>query len=115
MSILRNLTEPADKMVIQEFKSQLMSKLGSNVILVQLFGSHARGDFRKDSDIDILVVLKEATEAEKDFIDELVMKFAGKYEVFVSAVIWSKKEFEYYQSIPTLLIRNILGEGLKLT
>ena len=108
-------TITTEQAALREFKNQVVCKFGSEVLLIQLFGSYARGDFHQDSDIDILVVVKSVSEDHKDFIDELVMKLAGKYEIYISAILWPQKEFEYYQSIPTLFITNILREGIKLT
>lgn len=99
---------------IQEFKSALMSKFGSDVALIQLFGSRARGDARQDSDMDILVVLKEPQEDQISFIYDTAMRLSGEHGTYLSVKIFSKKEFEYYKSIPTMFISNVLREGIKL-
>lgn len=45
--------------VLKEFKSELQSLYGDNLVSVILYGSQARGEANKDSDIDVLVVLNE--------------------------------------------------------
>ncbi len=45
--------------VIKATIEKVSEKLGLNVDEIILFGSRARGDFRKDSDWDVLVVLSE--------------------------------------------------------
>jgi len=42
-----------------------------------LFGSYARGDYRKNSDIDILI-LKKGLKNEREVINELYMDFFNK-------------------------------------
>jgi len=44
---------------------------------VILFGSYARGDYRKDSDIDILI-LKNGLKNEREVINSLYMEFFRK-------------------------------------
>lgn len=103
-----------EQKAVDDFKNQLLNKLGGSVLSVQLFGSKARGDFNKESDIDILVVLKEPKEEQINFIYDAVMSLCGEYGVYLSVKVFSEKEFEYYKSIPTLFIRNVLREGVIL-
>ena len=44
--------------IIKEFHEELDKIYGENLVKVILYGSYARGDFSSDSDIDLLVVLK---------------------------------------------------------
>ena len=45
--------------IINEFKQAVKEIYGSRLDKIVLYGSYARGDFHKESDIDILVVLKD--------------------------------------------------------
>ena len=100
-----------EKRAINDFKNQLSDKLKKNIISIQLFGSKARGDFTKDSDIDILVVLKQPSESQINYIYELTTSLIGKYGIYLSVKIFSENEFNYYKSIPTRFIANVLREG----
>lgn len=100
--------------IIKNFSKQLSDKLKDNLVSIQLFGSRARGDFHKDSDIDILVVLKNPAEDQINFIYDTAMLSSCQYNVYLSVKIFSKKEFDYYKSIPTRFIQNVLKEGLLL-
>jgi len=44
--------------ILQELKKRLKDIYGDRLRSVVLFGSSARGDFTKESDVDVLVVLK---------------------------------------------------------
>jgi predicted nucleotidyltransferase len=46
------------KVVIKQYIREL-SKLGIHVQKVILYGSYAKGDFRKDSDIDLVIVSED--------------------------------------------------------
>ena len=48
-----------EKKVIKSFVKELKEKLGNEIITIRLFGSKVRGDFEKDSDIDILAMLDQ--------------------------------------------------------
>ena len=46
------------KDIAQEFKAELQQLYGDELLSVILFGSHARGDFHEESDIDFAIILK---------------------------------------------------------
>lgn len=50
---------PIVKQIALEFKAELQKLYGDNLAALILFGSHARGDFHEESDIDFAVVLKD--------------------------------------------------------
>lgn len=50
---------PAIRPILEELKAGLTALYGDRLDRVILYGSQARGDARPDSDIDVLVVLKE--------------------------------------------------------
>lgn len=49
---------PNERAALGEFVSRLRVKYPDEVMLVRLFGSKARGDFDAESDVDVLVVVK---------------------------------------------------------
>ena len=49
---------PIVKQIANEFKAELQKLYGDELAELILFGSHARGDFYDESDIDFAVVLK---------------------------------------------------------
>lgn len=99
---------------IKNFSKQLSDKLGDNLVSVQLFGSKARGNFHKESDIDILVVLKHPAENQINFIYDTAMFLSCQCGAYLSVKIFSLKEFEYYKNIPTRFIKNVLKEGVNI-
>jgi predicted nucleotidyltransferase len=53
-----NLTSK-EKLALKEFKEKILKKMKGEVLDIKLFGSKARGNFKEDSDIDVLVLLKK--------------------------------------------------------
>ena len=103
-----------EKEAIAEFKKLLAEKLKREVLAVQLFGSKARGDFNKDSDIDLIIILENADEENKDKVFDAVMAIIDRYELYLSVHIYSKKEYDYLNSIPTVFMQIIHKEAVAL-
>ncbi len=45
--------------ILSELKQALAGVLGTQLIAVRLYGSHARGEERADSDIDVLILVRQ--------------------------------------------------------
>lgn len=74
--------------LIQEFLSNVKQMCKRNLVSVVLFGSVARGEARKESDIDLLIIVQDASdnhyERLKPFVDiELGMRKTSSYERYL--------------------------------
>lgn len=103
-----------EKQALKEFKTKILEKLKGDVLELKLFGSKARGDFHKDSDIDVLVVLKNKTSRKEDFIFDLAVNNLLKYGIDLSIKIFSEKEYKYLNSIPTVFMQLFQKEAVSL-
>jgi hypothetical protein len=96
---------------VLEFKDSLRSLYGSRLVKVILYGSWARGTGDDDSDIDIMVVLKNIDspgreiDAMMDSIDQINMK----YHILLSVYPVSERAAREERS-PLLL--NVRKEGI---
>lgn len=99
---------------LNEFKRRLLQELGEEVLELKLFGSRARGKFRKDSDIDVLVVLKSRSKRKKDFILDLTIELLYKYGVLISPLVYSKKEYLRYRRLPSIFLQIVEKEAVPL-
>lgn len=80
-----------------------------------LYGSHARGDYRPDSDIDILVLVdnENITWKDEEKIANSLYKLELKANQVITPFIRSKKD--WYERYPnTGLFINIKKEGIHL-
>lgn len=76
----------------------LLQPYHKNLSLISLFGSYARGDWDKDSDIDVLVVSQSNDYKFRDKIYELVDKAmrAVDYDELLSPIIM---DLQHYKKI----------------
>jgi predicted nucleotidyltransferase len=76
---------------------------------VILFGSHARGDARADSDVDFLVVEPEV----EDRVAEMVRlrKALGRVPFAADVLVVSAERFEYWRDTPNTVIHRACAEG----
>ncbi len=101
------------KQILSEIKRLvLLQEPGAEIIL---YGSHARGDFRPDSDMDILILLDKENinrDDEEKISDPLYDLELGSSQV-ISPLIRSKKI--WYEKYPnTSLFINIKNEGIHI-
>lgn len=107
---LPHLTK-TEKRALQEFKRKITQKLAGQILELKLFGSKARGDYKRTSDIDIILVLKNATERNKDVVYDITVKLLLKYGLDLSVKIFSEKEFQYLNKLQTPFMLNIQKEA----
>jgi predicted nucleotidyltransferase len=109
---MNNLTEK-EKQAVKELVDELKKLYGDNLSRVILYGSKARGDATEDSDIDILVVLKNIQNfsLERKKVKEISWRLSYKYDLLLTVIIRSEQE---YMRKDTPLLMNIEKEGIVL-
>ena len=89
---------------------------GDAVTGVYLYGSYARGDFEKDSDVDIVAVVKGERSALQDKLRtvwDLSAEIGLEYDIVVSPTVIPYDEFEAYKEVLPYY-RNIVNEGKRI-
>lgn len=99
---------------LSEFKEKMLQKLSGEVLKLKLFGSKARGDSRKESDVDVLIVLKSLSKEKEDFILDLTGKLLTKYGILISPIIFSKREYDYQRKLPSIFLQIVEREEIAL-
>lgn len=92
-------------------KEEIIREFGDKVHSILLFGSRARGDFRADSDIDLLILFQfceKIGEKERHFFRELTDKIYLHHHLIVQIFPVLKSDFKPDEN---LFFRTIQREG----
>ena len=103
-----------ERKVINKFVLQLKEEFGNDLILIRLYGSKVRGDFDKDSDIDILIVAKQDRLAIKKKVFDILFNIDPYYECKISPVILSEHDYQKNIELQTPFVESIEREGIRL-
>ncbi len=100
--------------IAQEYKQALQELYGPQLDKLILFGSHARGDFHEESDIDFAVVLADPSmKASNEIIKSSAISFkiGLKHNVCISPILVSSQTL---QTSMQGVYRDIRKEGVEI-
>jgi predicted nucleotidyltransferase len=112
-SSLNYLTK-TEKRAVEQFAKLVRAALGENLIDIEIFGSKVRGDITKDSDIDILIVVKNRTIDVMDKIAQFTSELNLEFNHFLSPVIFSEYEYKVNKDMASPFTLSIEREGVVL-
>lgn len=107
----KSLLNPVVSRLLEELKARLAEVYRDRLRGVILYGSYAKGTARKDSDLDVAMILEEAEGAwpEIDRTGPLVAALSLKYGVTVSLLPVHLADWDQSR---TLLARTLHREGV---
>jgi len=103
-----------NKAAINEFCRAVRGSLGTNLQEILLFGSMARGTSTFESDIDILVVVKNENGLIRDTVIDITVDINIKYDVVISPIVMSKKRYLNPLFRQTNFLKSVEKEGIPL-
>ena len=98
--------------ISRQFAQLVRKKLRNNLKKIILFGSHARGDYTKDSDYDFLVIVKNRDKRTQDLILDASVEIMNKYYALAGSIVCDEKEWQRKKYFPIGL--NIIKEGVEI-
>ena len=103
--------KPKEKRILETFKNMLEQRVKVNTFA--LFGSRARGDAGRYSDMDVLVVVDELDMLTANYISDCAWESGFGTGIVVMPVSYARSEWEGIES-QSLLAANIRAEGVFL-
>ncbi|AEK72490.1 hypothetical protein GQS_02945 [Thermococcus sp. 4557] len=98
--------------IAEAFARDVRKLLGDNLVEIILFGSVARGEQSEESDVDILVVVRNNPWKAQKKLADLVVDYLLEYGIYVSPKAISLEEFEFMKRINSAFYINISREGI---
>jgi predicted nucleotidyltransferase len=103
-----------DAGALREFVAAVRRALGPNLIELRLFGSKARGDDDPESDIDVLVVLKTASQADEDKVLDRAFRTSLGHDVVICPLLIEQSIVEHPVWRLSGLLDSVAREGIAL-
>ena len=102
------------RVIVYQFSEDVKRILGDKLTKIIVYGSYARGDYREDSDVDIMILTKlseEEIRAIKNDIYDLAFEVEMSTGIELSPIIKNDEQYEYW--VDTLpFYRNVRDEGV---
>lgn len=100
------------KKATEEFINRVKEKYADKMEKIILFGSYARGDYTKESDIDVLIVLsKEDYKVRRDIMGSS-FDMLLETGVYISPKVISLRDYQNLKNIKSSFIQNVSREGI---
>lgn len=94
----------------------LRTTLAENYTLLdfRIYGSKAKGTDVQDSDLDVMITLEDHSPTTGSQIDDLIFDINLKYDCFITAIYFSRRELEEGPLSESPIYKKILQEGISL-
>lgn len=103
-----------EKKAIELFKARLAERLPDEKVELLLFGSKARGDDRRGSDIDLMVLLNHRTVKVTGSVYEALTQTQLETDVYLSLKPITRKCFASWKRDRTPFICNVLEDAVPI-
>ena len=102
--------------ILEKINRAYHTVYGENIVKVLLYGSYARGDYQKDSDIDIVAIVqgeREKLQQNLKSVWDISSDLELAYGAIISPTVIPFVEYEKYKNdLP--YYRNIENEGVEI-
>ena len=99
--------------ILAQFKECAKNIYGQKLKRVILYGSYAKGLARKDSDIDLMIVLSDMESAftEIERLNDIKFSIGLQYDIYISTNPVTEDSYSH-STLP--IFRNIVNEGIEI-
>lgn len=87
------------RQILQSFVAEMQKIFGDTLVKIILYGSYARGDFKDNSDMDIMILTSLSDTDIKKIENEVYdvsFEYQLNYDVMISINIKNEKHFNYW-------------------
>ena len=99
-----------DTKIAKELKKRLLKV--TQLVDFRIFGSRARGDADKYSDMDVFIEVQALDKELKESISDIVWEVGFKHLIVISPIIFTRDEIENSPMRSSPIVKNIVEEGI---
>ncbi|ODS33373.1 MAG: Nucleotidyltransferase domain protein [Candidatus Scalindua rubra] len=99
---------------ILSYLKVLQTKYQNKIMRVTLFGSAAKGESDLESDIDILVVVRDEYDGLCDEISMAAFDSILEHDVIISPIVMESKTYEWHKKYKDPLYNSIERDGIEI-
>lgn len=99
---------------LSDYLTILKKKYRDKIVDVLLFGSVARGDYDEESDIDILVIVKNGENRLRDEVSMASYEPMLRNDVVISSLVMDEMMYNWHRKYKDPLYKVIKREGINL-
>ena len=99
--------------LLSTLTEELQRQVGSDLWLLLLYGSRARGEAQQDSDVDLFVVLRRASEAVHEKVRQVAydVMWEADFAYVISLYLTDVHHYETLEQRGSSFLRNVQREG----
>lgn len=101
--------------LLGKYREAVVQILGDRFVRMILFGSYARGDFNKNSDMDIMIladICPEEIGSYADKVYDVTYDFEMHYEMEINPSVQSRQIYEQWKKVYPFFNKNYVHTGL---
>ncbi len=99
-----------ERTAVKQLKARLARDFG--LVELRLFGSKARGDSNPESDVDLVIVVREHDWRTDFRIYGVCFRIGLEYDVLLAPVVYSQTEFESDLTRATPFYQSVAAQGV---
>jgi predicted nucleotidyltransferase len=105
-----------EERLIQDLANRFFEGIGKDLVSIVLFGSAARGEEVASSDIDLILVVKDASNLDKldEKVSEISLESAASFGCPVSPILLTETEYNSKKRSKNTFWKAVLDEGIEL-
>jgi predicted nucleotidyltransferase len=101
---------PQEQLTLRELRERVGQQFGPRLVELRLFGSRARGEGRDDSDLDVLICLRELSREDRRIVQDLAFDLELEQGLVISPLLADAAQWP----TDSFLSQAIAREGLPL-
>ena len=118
--LLSRIIDPAFRIeqgLLQDLANAFFERLGRDLMSIVLFGSVARGEEEEDSDIDLVLVVRNDADLDKleEKVSEVSLDLAISYGSPISSILVTQSEYTAKKLRKRAFWRDVVKDGIELT